>query len=61
MFAASAIFQTPSLSLAPAKKPDAGRRADDVADEDEAGVVHVNHRCFPRLTIAVIGILFAPW
>jgi hypothetical protein len=28
---------------------------------DETCVVHVNHRCFPRLTIAVIGILFAPW
>ena len=39
----------------------AGRRTHDVPDEDETCVVHVNHRCFPRLTIAVIGILFAPW
>jgi hypothetical protein len=33
----------------------------DVPDEDETCVVHVNHRCFPRLTIAVTRILFAPW
>jgi hypothetical protein len=39
----------------------AGRRTHDVPDEDETCVVHVDHRCFPRLTIAVIGILFALW